>query len=356
MRIAFIFNVRHMKQGLGKKAQEEAEFDEPATIAAIHNAIVANGYEVTDIEADEDAYDKLKTLRENIDLVFNIAEGNQGEMREAQMPAILEFLGIPYTHSGALAQAISLDKSLTKKVWQYHGLPTPKFVEIGFRERPYVEGLEFPVIVKPNSEGSSKGIFNDNIIEEPSLLLEKIHQTRKSYGNGVLVEEFLPGREFTVTVMGNPSASFGNTQDKGSGQVPSSQPYVLPIVEQNFDVFPKNLRKFSSYEAKWFFEDTLPDARIAYHCPAKLDGKLQKLIEQLCIQAFVVLRCRDVARIDLRLDANGRPHLLEINTLPGMMPGLDVVSYFPVAARAAGIDFTQMVGRVIAHARERLGI
>ena len=338
MRIAFVFNVRHTKPALSTQAQAEAEFDEPETIRAIHDAIVANGYECIDIEADEHAFEKLRKLKGSIDLVFNIAEGFRGEMREAQIPAILEMLGIPYTHSGALADAISLDKKLTKVVWQYHGLPTPRFVEIGEKEKPFVDGLNFPVIVKPNSEGSSKGVFNDSLIDDPNKLLKKIREVRKNYGNGVLIEEFLPGREFTVTVLGNLS------------------PYILPIVEQNFDVFPSNLAKFSSYEAKWFFEDTLPDPSVAYICPAKIPASLEKLITQLCVNAYTAINCRDIARIDLRLDAKGRPSLLEINTLPGMMPNTNVVSYYPVAARAAGWDFNRMIGQIITHARERLGI
>lgn len=338
MHIAFTYNVRHTKPALDQAAQDEAEFDEPETIKAIHDAIVANGYECTDIEADEDAYGKLKTEKGKIDLVFNIAEGLRGEMREAQIPAMLEMLGLPYTHSGALASAITLDKTLTKKIWLYHGLPTPRFVLVGVKEKPYVENLRFPVLVKPNAEGSSKGVFNDNVIEDPDRLVGKIREIRKAYGNGVLVEEFLSGREFTVTVMGNKT------------------PYILPIVEQNFDVFPKDMPHLASYEAKWFFEDTLPDPSVAYHCPAKISFSLEKLMCELCIKAFTVLGCRDIVRIDIRLDREGKPHLLEINTLPGMMPGENVVSYYPVAARAAGWNFTRTVGQIITHARERLGI
>ncbi len=342
MHIAFTYNVRHTKPALDQAAQDEAEFDEPETIAAIHDAIVANGYNCTDIEADEHAYGKLQALKGKIDLVFNIAEGLRGEMREAQIPAMLEMLGIPYTHSGALASAITLDKTLTKKIWLYHGLPTPKFVTVGLKEKPYVENLRFPVLVKPNAEGSSKGVFNDNVVEEPERLVAKIRAIRKAYGNGVLVEEFLEGREFTVSVLGSPGVGKGV--------------YILPIVEQNFDVFPPGMKRLASYEAKWFFEDTLPDPSVAYHCPAPIDGRLEKLITELCINAFTVLGCRDIARVDLRLDRNGKPQLLEINTLPGMMPGSDVVSYYPVAARAAGWDFPRMVGQIITHARERLGI
>lgn len=342
MHIAFIFNVRHTKPALDQIAQDEAEFDEPETITAIHDAIVANGYMCTDIEADDDAYGKLKDLKGKIDFVFNIAEGLRGEIREAQIPAILEMLGIPYTHSGALASAITLDKTLTKKIWLYHGLPTPKFVSIGYKDKPYAENLRFPVLVKPNAEGSSKGVFNDNVVADPDRLVGKIREIRKAYGNGVLIEEFLEGREFTVSVLGNPGVGKGV--------------YTLPIVEQNFDVFPAGMHRLASYEAKWFFEDTLPDPRVAYHCPAPIDANLEKLTTQLCIKAFTVLGCRDIARIDIRLDGEGKPHLLEINTLPGMMPGENVVSYYPVAARAAGWDFNRMIGQIITHARERLGI
>ena len=292
------------------------------------------------IEANEDAFERLRHERPQI--VFNIAEGLRGELREAQIPALLEMLGLPYTHSGALADAVTLDKTLTKIVWQHHGLPTPKFVMIGLKEKPYIEGLRFPVIVKPNSEGSSKGVFNDSIIEEPRKLLSKIREIRKGYGNGVIIEEFMKGKEFTVTVMGNAGVGKGV--------------YVLPIVEQNFDVLPKEYPRLSSFEVKWFFEDTLPDPSVAYICPAKLDADLQQRIEAICIKAFTVLHCRDIARIDLRLDSEGKPHLLEINALPGMIPGTDVVSYFPVAARAAGWSYKQMVGKIIEHARERLGI
>lgn len=342
MKIAFVFNVRHTKSSVEADAQAEAEFDEPKTIKAVHEAIVANGYDCIDIEADLEAYDKLNALKGKVDLVFNIAEGLRGEIREAQIPAILEMLNIPYTHSGALTQAINLDKSLTKKIWQFHGLPTPKFVEIAEDEKPYVEGLRFPVLVKPNSEGSSKGIFNDNLVNDADTLLQKIKDTRKKFGDGVLIEEFMSGREFTVTVMGNSGVGKGI--------------YILPIVEQNYAIFPKKLAKFASYEAKWFFEDTLPNPHLAYICPAKLDTTLEKRIKDICVKAFTVLGSRDIARIDLRLDADDKPNLLELNTMPGMIPGTDVVSYFPVAARAAGWDYNRMVGQIITHARERLRI
>jgi len=333
MRVAFSYNVRHEGAGFDEVSQAEAEFDEPATIAAIHEAIEANGHTCIDIEADEDAFETLRGLRDSIDLVFNIAEGRRGQSREAQMPALLEMLDIPFSHSGSLTHAIGLDKALTKKVWRFHGLPTPRFLVFGDGAgENVVDALRFPVLVKPNAEGSSKGLFNGNLIEHPSGLLAKVEEIRSLVDGSILVEEFMPGREFTITLMGNPA--FGDPL------------IALPICEQNFDAFPPDLAHFASYEVKWFFEDSVA-GRDACVCPADLTPSLQDEIEQLAIQAFTSLGCRDVARVDLRMDRVGNPQLLEINTLPGMYHDPLATSYFPLAARAAGWDYTRMIGEIL---------
>jgi D-alanine-D-alanine ligase len=333
MRVAFSFNVRHETAGFDEVSQSEAEFDEPATIAAIHDAIEANGHTCVEVEADEDAFETLRTSRDSIDLVFNIAEGRRGQSREAQMPAMLEMLDIPFSHSGSLTHAISLDKALTKKVWRFHGLPTPRFLVFGEGASDnVVDALRFPVLVKPNAEGSSKGLFNDNLIEDPADLMPKVEEIRSVVDGAVLVEEFMPGREFTVTIMGNPR--FGDAL------------IALPIVEQDYDAFPPELPHFASYEVKWFFEDS--DAgRDACLCPADLTPIERGEIEQLAMQAFTAIECRDVARVDIRLDGDGRPQLLEINTLPGMHHDPLLTSYFPVAARAAGWDYPRMIGEIL---------
>ena len=333
MRVAFTYNVRHETAGLDEVSQSEAEFDEPATIAAIHHAIEANGHTCIDVEADEDAFETLRGLRGSIDLVFNIAEGRRGQSREAQMPAMLEMLDIPFSHSGSLTHAIGLDKALTKKVWRFHGLPTPRFLVFhdGTGEN-VVDALRFPVLVKPNAEGSSKGLFNENLIEDPADLLPKVEEIRSLVGGAILVEEFMPGREFTVTVMGNPGSRDGLI--------------ALPVVEQDYDAFPPELPHFASYEVKWFFEDS-EAGRHACLCPADLTSSQRDEIEQLAMQAFTALGCRDVARVDMRMDGDGRPQLLEINTLPGMYHDPLATSYFPVAARVAGWDYTRMIGEVL---------
>jgi D-alanine-D-alanine ligase len=333
MRIGFTYNVRHLGGGLDEASQAEAEFDEPETIAAIHEAIEANGHSCIDVEADDDAFEALRSLKPSLDVVFNIAEGQRGQSREAQIPAMLEMLDIPFSHSGSLTHAISLDKALTKKVWRFHGLPTPRFALFSedLREMT-VEALRFPVLVKPNAEGSSKGLFNANLIEDPAMLMDKVQEIQGLVGGSILVEEFLPGREFTVAVIGNPGTGGGLT--------------ALPIVEQNYTAFPSDLPHFASYEVKWFFEDS--DAgRDACICPADLSPSLREEIEFLATQAFTVLGCRDVARVDLRMDAEGRPQLIEINPLPGMHHDPDVTSYFPISARAAGWDYRRLIGEVL---------
>ena len=143
LHIAFSYNIRHEEIGLGAASQAEAEFDDPTTIAAIRNSLEESGYRVTEVEANEDAYEKFRSLRGDIDLVFNIAEMSRGKIREAQIPAILELLGIPYTHSDALTNAISLDKSLTKIIWSHYGLATPKFFVVPFDAKPKIDGLKF---------------------------------------------------------------------------------------------------------------------------------------------------------------------------------------------------------------------
>ena len=336
MRVAFTYNVRHLGAGMDVDSQSQAEFDEPATIEAIHQAVVASGHDCIDVEADDVAYERLHDLRDEIDIVFNIAEGRGGDAREAQVPAMLDLLGIPYTHSTSLTHAVALDKALTKKIWRYHRLPTPRFQLYDADATPVVsEDPPFPVLVKPNGEGSSKGLFNDNVVNDAVSLAARVPLIRDAVGGKVLVEEFLPGREFTVTVLGNPGIGEG--------------PYSLPIVEQTYDTFPDDLLPFSSYEAKWLLDDVSTCV-----CPAVLDPDLHDAIVELAETAFTVLECRDIARVDIRLDATGAPQLLEINTLPGIYHDPEQLSYYPLAARAASWDYTRMIGQIIAHAGERL--
>ena len=334
MKIGFCFNIKRNLPSTDPKAQVDAEFDSPETITAIRNALKAGGHMVFEIEADDKAYGILKRLKTKIDIVFNIAEGIFGDAREAQIPSICDLLQIPYTHSRTLVHALTLNKALTKKILSYHHIPTPKFQLFSSPHDQLDESLNFPLFLKPNAEGSSKGILNSNLVGNKTTFQKRLKALFNTYAEQVLAEEYMPGREFTVALLGNP-------------------PRILPIVEQRFDSLPEKYMHFTSYEVKWIWEDTLSDMTIAYDCPAHIPKILAKKIGDVSLAAFKSLECYDCARVDFRLDNNDQPAVLEINTLPGLMPANLGVSYFPIAAQAGGLSYNQMILAIVEVAIKR---
>lgn len=312
-----------------------AEWDTWETIHAVQNAI-AQKHDVTLVEANHEAFDALKKLKP--DIVFNIAEGFAGISREAQMPAILDMLTIPYTGSDPLTLATCLDKARTKEILTYYGIPNPKFLEITSVQEIENHNLSYPLVVKPIGEGSGKGIFSSSLVEDKESLLKEVARVLNEYKQSALVEEFLPGREFTVAVLGN----------DGSAK-------VLPIIEITYDAFPKNFVPLYSYEAKWIL-DSKENQLDIYKCPATIDAELESSIKKICLDTYKVLRCKDWSRIDLRLDKNGVPNIIEINPLPGILPDPKDNSCFPKAARTAGMDYNTMLLNVLEAARQRYNI
>ena len=345
MKIALTFNFRHSKPSLkNKKAIEEAEFDSPETIKGITKSLKKLGHKVFLIEADELAYLKLKKLKSKIDLVFNIAEGF-GIDREAQIPAMLEMLKIPYLGSKPLTQAICLNKAKTKEILSFHGIPTPKFQLFETRDENLKKDLEFPLIVKPNCEGSSKGIFQNSIVKNEKELRKKVRDIIKNLNQPALVEEFLEGREFTISLIGNNPVD--PVRDKSLNGVE-----ILPPVELNFSSLPKKFYPMDSYEVKWILDNPKNKIKTVI-CPAKIDKKLWKKIKEICLKTKKVLEILDWCRIDLRLDKNGIPNILEVNQIPGIIPDPKENSRFPLAARTAGYNFEEMLEKIIKSACER---
>lgn len=338
MNLAFCFNLKHTQPSKNISAQKEADFDPPETIDGIAKALEAGDHNVIRIEADQKAYLEFLKNRENIKIVFNIAEGLRGEAREGQIPSILELLNIPYTHSGPMAQAISLDKRMTKIVLSHQGILTPKFQLIRKRSDRINSDLKFPLIVKPNGEGSSIGIFNENLVYDDLKLTERIEWLLHQFREPVLIEEYIDGREFTVSVLGN------------------NPPHVLPIVEQNFAIFHENMPHFASFEAKWMFEDELPDPHEAYFCPAEISKQLKEKIEEISLLVYKTLDCKDVARLDFRIDKSENAYFIELNTLPGMDPDPQHISYLPIAAKKAGFTYEGTVNTILNEAVRRYGI
>ncbi len=311
---------------------EFAEWDTRETIDAVAGALGAFGT-VVPLEATHDLPERLRRAR--VDIVFNIAEGLGGKNREALVPAICEFYGIPYSGSDPLALALCLDKGRTKEVLSHHGIPTAPFVVVESADDDVALALDLPLFVKPVHEGSSKGITERSFCQTREELRSQVAFLIETYAQPVVVEQYLPGAEFTCAVLGNgPSA------------------YVLPIVGMNFDALPPGAVPVYGFEAKWVWDR--PDAPLEiFDCPARIPEALQRSIERVTLRAYRALACRDWSRIDIRLDAQGVPNVVEVNPLPGILPDPSDNSCFPKAARAAGISYEELIQTVLTLAAER---
>ena len=316
---------------------EFAEWDSPTTIAAVESALSHLG-KVVRLEANEDFPERLREARP--DIVFNIAEGFHGVNREAHVPAICEFFGIPYSGSDPFTLSLCLDKARTKETLTFHGIPTPKFAAVEKIEDLEALGrpLSLPLFVKPLHEGSSKGITDSNLCWDRAHLLRQTEFLLENYNQPVLVEEYLPGKEFTCAVFGN-----------------GDEAAVLPIVGMNFESLPKGALPIYSFDAK-FVWDRPENPLDIFQCPARITRELQASIERVTLDAFRVLGCRDWARIDVRLDALGVPNVLEVNPLPGILPDPADNSCLPKAARAAGISYDELIQNCLKYAAARQGV
>lgn len=290
-------------------------------------------HDVVLVDANEDAYNNF--IKTKPDIVFNIAEGANGISRESQIPAMLDLLQIPYTASDPLTLATCLNKARTKEILSYYKIPNTKFKVINTKEDLKDAGLEYPLIVKPISEGSSKGIFNSSLLTSYDGLNGNLDDRIANYKQSLIAEEYLPGREFTVAVMGN-----------------DDDAEIFPIVEINFNALPEDVHPIYSYEAKWILDG--PDHQIEmYNCPADLTDELEEKIRKVVLDSYKVLNCKDWARIDVRLDANDEPNIIEVNPLPGILPDPKNNSCYPKAARVGGLAYSEMINNVLYFALKR---
>jgi len=325
--IGVTFNLKGDPLEDGEPPDSHAEFDSESTINAVADALRAYGHHPVLIQADETAYRKIRGRR--LDIVFNLAEGIRGESRESQIPAMLEMLGIPYTGSGVLTLALTLDKPLTKKVLAYHGIPTAKFKVFKCEKNVDARGFSFPVFAKPSHEGSSMGISPGCVCRNVAELRAEVKRLSAVYDQPVLVEDYLPGREFTVAILGNKS------------------PVIFPIMEINFDAVPECHGRIYSRQFKVDWSED-----IYYMCPAPLSPELEQQLKDTALKTYRVLGCRDLSRVDLRLDKNGVPNVMEINPLPGMAPGF---SDYPRIAEKGGWAYPELVNGILESALRRLG-
>ena len=322
LRVGLTYNLK--REGVGLERDGEAEFDSQSTVDAILEAIAVHGHEPVALEATTDL---LRTLPEaGVDVVFNIAEGIQGRNREALVPALLEFLHIPYTGSDPATLSMTLDKDLAKRMVAQAGVAVaPSLVMRTGRER-VPASLRFPAIIKPVAEGSSKGIHRSSVVRSADELRGALAEGLARYPTGVLVETFLPGREFTVGLLGN------------------ARPRALPPMEIVFD------ESAGEHPVYSFVDKLSAQTPVRFVAPAEVDPRLRQALTRAARQAFLALHCRDVARVDFRLDADGQVCFVECNPLPGLAPGF---SDLCTIAASAGMSYDALVGAILRPALRR---
>ncbi len=290
----------------------------PLMVERVTAALEEGGHNVRTVEGNMQIIESLQGFMPRVvrgerpGMVFNMAYGIQGQSRYTHVPAMLEMLGIPYVGSGPSGQAIALDKVMSKVVFLSQGLPTP-----AFRVFPGNEGetgdLPFPVIVKPKMEAVSFGL---SVVDNPEDLRREVQRVQREYQQPALAEQFIPGREFAVALLGN-----GESLE------------TLPIVEIDLEGDPNAIQTLTNKKSK-------PRRKI---CPADLDEESADRLRQLARRAFAALGLCDFARVDFRMDGKGKIYILEINS----MASLNLTGSFVQSAQVAGMDFTALVNRIL---------
>jgi len=329
MKIGLAYDLKTAVEARPDAPDDEAEeYDPPDTINALASEIEGLGHQVVHLGGGNEFLRRIGSA--NVDLVFNIAEGKGTyRSREAQVPSVLEMLGIPYSGSDPLTLAISLDKPMAKQVVLSAGVSSPRYRIVRHLDDLHAlaeHGLNFPVVVKPAFEGSSKGIRLTSKVDRREDLEEPVKTVLNAYRQPALIEEFVAGREITVGVVGN------------------CPPRVIGVME----VVPRN-----GLDGNFMY--TIEVKRewqhlVSYRCPPDLPDGCIKAIEQKALAVFKALQCRDVARVDFRIDKKHEPHFLEVNPLPGLSP---VNSDLPLMASLSGWSYRLLVKEILEAALQR---
>ena len=329
MKIALTYNLK--KKDETKPEDYFSECDSEETVNAIILALKTKGHAVEAIDVEYP--NLLSYFRKNrVDMVFNIAEGKSGKFRESEVPALLDYLNIPYTGSNTFSLALALNKALTKKILKAEDVPTPRFQLFCKGNEVLDPGLQFPLIVKPNCEGSAKGINKCNVVHNPEELYRQVKKTIDLYDQEALVEEFIEGKELTVGILEN-----GKTT-------------ILPILEIDFSSCHKSGEYFYSWRMKEFQGDEEQGLVPSFHCPARLDPETEARVKDAALKTHRAVGCFDISRTDIRLSKDNIPYVLEINPLPGLDPK---ESNLPIMAYAAGMKYEDLIEAIVLSASER---
>ncbi|MDZ4768632.1 MAG: hypothetical protein SGJ24_05850 [Chloroflexota bacterium] len=357
MRVAVLANLKaNAPTWQGIPHDQWDDLDSPKSVGAIVDALRANGHSADYFEAQVTPPHSLieKLTAYHPDICFNIAESHFGDGREAQIPALLEMLRIPYTGSRVLSQAIALDKAMTKRIAAYHGLPTPEYQIFERADDPISAdfltpdgGLRFPLFVKPNREGTSMGVTIDSIVTTPDALRTQVAAGIVRYHQPILVERYIRGREVMVGMVGN-CPPFDPRQ-----HTPADLPQLAPDLHF-FSILEMDVALTAATEGDLYTSEMKKDMAVLYryHCPAPLTDEQAARLRYQAAGVFSVIDARDISRVDFRLDADDgdAPYILEINTLPGLTPSF---SDLCVQAESDGWAYEKLVGAILDAAARR---
>lgn len=348
-RVAVLANLKENAPVFDGMSEDQwDDLDSESTVLSLVNAIREGGHQADFLEADDSIIDTVRDYKP--DICFNIAESHFGDSREAQIPAILEKLQIPYTGSKILTLALTLDKPMTKRILAWHNLPTPEFQSFEREDELLEEGMEFPLFIKPSREGTGMGISYESILHNETELRTQLRYILRKYKQSALVERYIEGREVTIGLVGNLIGPVARRipKDENAHRIQAGLQF-LPPMEVNLEPW---------IEAGGVYGNVLKTdhaADLEYLCPAPLDENMVDELNWLAAAVFRVTGALDVARIDFRLDVhdNFKPYILEINPLPGLMPKLsDIV----IEAEADGISHTELVNMILNTALHRYGM
>jgi D-alanine-D-alanine ligase len=326
LRIALAYDLKADYLAAGFSPEAVMEFDDQATVDALAGALAALDHRPERVGRGVELARRL-AAGERWDLVFNFAEGVRGRSREAQVPALCELFEQPYTFSDPLTAALTLDKPLAKRVVRDLGLPTAPFAVVSHADEAGAVDLPLPLFVKPIAEGSSKGVSQRSKIGSREELRGRCAELIAAFGQPVLVETYLPGREITIGIVGNGGDA-------------------RPLATMEVSFTNGSDREFYTALNKDEFE-----RRVSY---ALLDGEpLAARARQVALAAYEALGCRDAGRVDLRCAADGEPCFLEINPLPGLHP---TRSDLPIMCTLGGIEYRRLVGEIVEAAARRWGL
>ncbi len=305
-----------------------AELDGHKTIECLKTALESAGHKIVLIGGARQLIDCMTNGGLKVDVVFNISEGFRGRNRESQVPAILDLYNIPFVGADALTLGVTLDKVMAKKCFIADGIPTARYFKANMEDNLFeLNTIGFPLFVKTLHEGTSKGITQASRVENFQQLKAQVERICRNYKQPALVEEFIKGTEFTVGVIGN------------------NPPVAMPVVQYAIGGETRLGNEFYSYRH-------VVEKSVEYICPAPIDEKLARRLQDLALRAYKSVDCRDFGRVDFRVDESGHPYVLEINPLPNLGPD-DV---FVLFAKVKGMSYHQIINKIMDEALTRLGL